>query len=153
MPAVSSPSTVLVTGTPTMIYIADIPLTELTGATGYLASYIVKELLDAGFTVIGTVRRASGGEYLSQMFNERFSFVIVEDMSTPDALTSLMHRVDLVVHTTNPTRFPNRPYDPQLIIRASVQATVNVLNSAAAPGCATIFLPTCQNFHTILTDL
>lgn len=119
---------------------------DLTGATGYIASHIVKAYLDAGFTVIGTVRRAAGGEYLTRLYNERFSFVVVEDLTAPDALTPFMHRIDLLVHTTNPTHFPDRPYDPQLMIDPSVQATVNVLNSAIAPGYVTI-IHLCEAYH------
>lgn len=53
----------------------------ITGASGYIATWIVKEFLDAGFIVRGTVRSTSKGQALKELFKtERFEYVIVEDI-------------------------------------------------------------------------
>lgn len=64
MPAVSAPATVLVTG-----------------ASGFVATHVIKALIDQDFTVRGTVRKASRGEYLKGLFGHKFEYVIVEDMA------------------------------------------------------------------------
>ena len=68
MPSIKAPSLVLVTG-----------------ATGYIAVWIVKYLLDSGYSVRGTARSVGKGEYLTKLFNKevkenRFSISVVEDI-------------------------------------------------------------------------
>ena len=67
MPAVRPPATVLVTG-----------------ASGFIASWVCKALLHAGYGVRGTVRSSSKGDYLKRLFAEigdRFQYVLVKDVS------------------------------------------------------------------------
>lgn len=61
MPAVLPPAKVLVTG-----------------ASGFLAASIIQALVDKNYSVVGTVRKASKGDYLKQKFG--IDYVIVEDM-------------------------------------------------------------------------
>lgn len=67
MPAITPPSTVLVTG-----------------ASGFIAVHTIQSILDKGFHVVGTVRSASKGHYLEKLFGDKypgkFSFAIVEDI-------------------------------------------------------------------------
>ncbi|KAG8928937.1 methylglyoxal reductase (NADPH-dependent) gre2 [Tulasnella sp. 418] len=66
MPAVPPPSKVLVTG-----------------ASGFIAVWIVKTLLERGYSVVGTVRSEGKGDYLKTLFKEhgdKFSYTIVEDI-------------------------------------------------------------------------
>ena len=56
----------------------------VTGANGYIAVWIVKSLLEAGFAVRGTVRSESKAAHIRQLFKpfgNRFESVIVEDMT------------------------------------------------------------------------
>ena len=56
----------------------------VTGASGFIAAWVVKTLLEGGFSVRGTVRSAAKGEYLARIFREhgdRFEYVIVEDIA------------------------------------------------------------------------
>lgn len=67
MPAVSAPATALVTG-----------------ANGYVAAWVVRALLEEGYTVIGTVRSADKGEYLKKVFSsygDKFEIKVVEDIT------------------------------------------------------------------------
>ena len=55
----------------------------VTGATGYIASWVIKTLLDQSYSVRGTVRSRSKGEQLRTVFKEygeKFEFTIVDDM-------------------------------------------------------------------------
>jgi nucleoside-diphosphate-sugar epimerase len=71
MAPISSPSKVLVTG-----------------ASGYIAAWVVKSILDKGHHVIGTVRSPPRGEYLQKLFGDKFSYVIVEDIAkVPEYIT------------------------------------------------------------------
>ncbi|KAF8594883.1 NAD(P)-binding protein [Ceratobasidium sp. AG-I] len=54
-----------------------------TGANGYFAAYAVKDLLDRGYTVVGTVRSAAKGEELKKLhsqYGDRFSYAVVPDI-------------------------------------------------------------------------
>lgn len=56
----------------------------VTGANGYIAVWLVKTLLERGYSVRGTVRAASRGKHLSNLFKEygdKFELVIVEDIT------------------------------------------------------------------------
>jgi nucleoside-diphosphate-sugar epimerase len=56
----------------------------VTGASGFIAAWIVKILLERGFRVWGTVRSVSKGDYLVNLFKahaNRFEYVVVEDIA------------------------------------------------------------------------
>lgn len=56
----------------------------VTGSNGYIAVWVVKNLLEEGFSVRGTVRRESSIPYLKQLFasyGDRFELVIVPDIT------------------------------------------------------------------------
>jgi len=56
----------------------------VTGASGFIATWVVKTLLEKGFSVRGTVRSASKGDYLVRLFRDykdRFEYLIVEDIA------------------------------------------------------------------------
>lgn len=56
----------------------------VSGASGFIACWIVKTLLDKGYAVRGSVRSEKKGEYLKNLFaehGEMFEIVIVEDMA------------------------------------------------------------------------
>lgn len=58
----------------------------VSGANGYIAVWIVRILLERGYSVRGTVRGTSKGEYLKNYFTalgygDKFEYVIVEDIA------------------------------------------------------------------------
>ena len=56
----------------------------VTGANGFVAVWVVQELLEHGFAVRGTVRAESKATYLSDRFEaygDKFEFAIVPDMA------------------------------------------------------------------------
>ncbi|KDQ06901.1 hypothetical protein BOTBODRAFT_232897 [Botryobasidium botryosum FD-172 SS1] len=119
-----------------MMHTIQAPATVLvTGASGYLAASIVKELLDRGYSVRGTVRSAAKGDYLKNLFKAhepRFQYVIVPDMSNAGAYDDAVVGVDAVAHTASPTTMAAR--DPQDVIKPAVAGTVNILESVKKYG-------------------
>ena len=56
----------------------------VTGANGYIAVWVVKHLLDHGFSVRGTVRRDTSIPYLKDLFKayaDKLEFVVVPDIT------------------------------------------------------------------------
>ena len=65
----------------------------VSGASGFIAAWVVSRLLDEGYSVRGTVRSISKGEYLSKLFQSygnKFEYVIVEDVERVSTLSWCM---------------------------------------------------------------
>ncbi|WVF71791.1 hypothetical protein IAT40_006599 [Kwoniella sp. CBS 6097] len=102
----------------------------VTGASGFIASHVAKAFLDDGYNVRGTVRSASKGEYLVNLFKDskgKFEYVIVGDISKEGAFDDAVKGVNGVAHTASPVTFAaERPED---LFEPSVKGTIGVLNS------------------------
>ncbi len=91
MVAISSPAKVLVTG-----------------ANGYLATWVVKKYLEAGYSVRGTVRSSSKSAFLNDRFahyGDRFELAVVEDITKDGAFDEAVKDVDAIAHTASPFHF------------------------------------------------
>lgn len=56
----------------------------VTGANGYIAVWVVRRLLEQGYSVRGTVRSESKGTHLKEIFKEygdKLEIVVVEDIT------------------------------------------------------------------------
>ena len=56
----------------------------VTGANGFIAMWVVKHLLDQGYSVRGTVRSESKAKHVREVFSkygDKFEVVIVEDIT------------------------------------------------------------------------
>jgi len=135
MVAISSPAKVLVTG-----------------ANGYLATWVVKKYLEAGYSVRGTVRSLSRSAFLNDKFShygDRFELVVVEDITKDGAFDEAVQGVDAIAHTASPFHYKSTNPDgmseflwilvlvingyTDLIIPA-VRGTTSILNSALKHG-------------------
>ncbi|KZT51586.1 NAD(P)-binding protein [Calocera cornea HHB12733] len=88
MPAMQAPAKVLITG-----------------ANGFLALYIVKQRLEAGYFVRGTVRSPSKEEWVKNYFSThlgKFEYVLVSDITEEGAFNEAITGLDAVVHTASP---------------------------------------------------
>jgi nucleoside-diphosphate-sugar epimerase len=77
----------------------------VTGANGYLAIWIVKKYLEAGYSVRGTVRSLSKSAFLRDRFSDygdRFELVVVEDIVQDGAFDEAVKGVDAIAHTASP---------------------------------------------------
>lgn len=80
MPAISKGDTVLVTGASGFIavYVA----TCRTTSDADIPSQVVKDLLESGYKVKGTVRSDAKGQYLKDLFKgQPFEYVLVDDIT------------------------------------------------------------------------
>ncbi|KAL1751107.1 hypothetical protein FB107DRAFT_222671 [Schizophyllum commune] len=118
MPVVTAPAKVLVSG-----------------ANGYIAMWVVRTLLEKGYSVRGTVRSSAKGAYLSNYFRsygDKFELAIVDDITKEGAFDEAVKGVDAVEHTASPFHF--RADDPQELIGPAVNGTRSILNSILKNG-------------------
>ncbi|KVH96076.1 NAD-dependent epimerase/dehydratase [Cynara cardunculus var. scolymus] len=95
----------------------------VTGASGFLASWLIKRLLSAGYHVIGTVRDPGNDSKLAHLWNlqgakERLRLVkaeLTEEGSFDDAILGC----EGVFHTASPGE----------ILKPAIDGTLNVLSS------------------------
>jgi nucleoside-diphosphate-sugar epimerase len=127
----------------------------VTGANGYLATWVVKKYLEAGYSVRGAVRSLTKSAFLKDKFaqyGDRFELVVVEDITKDGAFDQAVKDVDAIAHTaspfhynsTNPDGMSNCFWIPILsvidnqtysdLIVPAVQGTTSILNSALKHG-------------------
>ncbi|KAL5504579.1 hypothetical protein ACEPAH_7240 [Sanghuangporus vaninii] len=116
MPAISTPAKVLVTG-----------------ANGFIAAWVVRTLLENGFSVRGTVREESKSTFLRNLLKDdvergTLEFVVVPNMTNTGAFDNAVKGVNAIVHPASPVHF--RADDPNEVIEPAVKGAVGVLESA-----------------------
>jgi hypothetical protein len=80
----------------------------VTGANGYLATWVVKKYLKARFSVRGTVRSLPKSAFLDDKFShygDRFELVVVEDITKDGAFDDAVKGVDTIAHTASPFHY------------------------------------------------
>ncbi|KAK1235164.1 hypothetical protein PQX77_001621 [Marasmius sp. AFHP31] len=119
-------------------------LVLVTGATGFIAAWVVRNLLDRGFHVRGTVRSPSKGQELVTILEKlpgysagseklsKLDFVVVEDIAKEGAFDDAVKGVDAVEHLASP--FHMNADDPNELIEPAVKGTVGVLESVKKYG-------------------
>jgi len=102
----------------------------ITGASGFIASHAIKQLLEKGYKVRGTVRGDAGKyPYLTELpgASERLELVQA-DLLTDGAYDSVVEGCDYVLHTASP--YVVNVKDPQTeLVDPAVKGTTNVLKS------------------------
>lgn len=106
----------------------------VTGANGYVASWIVKKLLDQGLTVHAAVRNPDNDKKIEHLkaaasnSNGEIKF-FSGDLLKPGSYKAAMEGCELIYHTASP--FTTDVKDPKKeLIEPAVEGTANVLNSA-----------------------
>jgi len=106
----------------------------VTGANGYVASWLVKQLLDDGITVHAAVRSPENDKKVGHLKEAAANSsgeikFFKADLLTPGAYKEAMEGCELVYHTASP--FTSNFTDPQKeLIDPAVKGTANVLESA-----------------------
>ena len=106
----------------------------VTGASGYLASWVIKQLLDQGHNVNATVRSLEDDKKVAHLLNMQNEFkgklhLFEADLMLEDSFSLAMNSCDTVIHTASPY-FLDKPKDVyQDMIDPAIKGTQNVLNS------------------------
>lgn len=120
--------------------ITDDDLILVTGASGYIATHIVKQLLDKGYRVRGTVRSLKNEKKvaplrrLADKDKARFEIELVEaDLMDEKSWLAAISGCTYVIHTASP--FPtNIPRDENELIKPAVDGTLNVFRACVQEG-------------------
>ena len=113
-------------------------LVLISGINGYIAAVTAKTLLDAGYSVRGTARKASSTTPLTEgplkSYAESGAFTVVEvpDITLPGAFDAAVEGVTAIAHLASPVSFHFD--DPEPIMKAAVDGTTTILNSALKAG-------------------
>ncbi len=106
----------------------------VTGASGYVASWIVRYLLEDGHTVRGTVRNPDKPEHLHALAEAHPGRLTLHraDLLDEGSYAEAMAGCELVIHTASPFLI-GRVRDPEAqLIRPALEGTRNVLRSVNA---------------------
>ncbi|KAJ6531438.1 hypothetical protein DFH09DRAFT_1183626 [Mycena vulgaris] len=107
----------------------------VSGANGYIAVWVVRTLLEEGFSVRGAVRSIDKGKHLSELFapyGDKFELVVVPDITQEGAFDEAVKGVDAIEHTASPFHF--QADDPAELLEPAIKGTVGILESALKYG-------------------
>ena len=111
----------------------------VTGASGFIAKHIVRELLEKGFEVRGTVRSDKRQAEVEALFPTAELEFVKLDLMADEGWDAALDGVDVLMHTASP--FPSgNPDDPQELIRPAVDGTMRAMKAAHAAGIDRVIL-------------
>ncbi|RMX90014.1 hypothetical protein D0869_00441 [Hortaea werneckii] len=105
----------------------------VTGVTGFIASHVADQLLQAGYHVRGTSRSKDKADWMVQLFSSkygenRFEVYEVPDMMADTAFDESVKGVAGIAHLASILSFSNNPDE---VIPPTVKGTLNILKSAS----------------------
>ncbi|WP_374315869.1 SDR family oxidoreductase [Microbacterium sp.] len=131
----------------------------VTGASGFIAKHIVRELLESDRTVRAAVRSPARRAQLEALFPDAPLEFVTLDLTADEGWDAALVGVDALIHTASP--FPSAPpKDPQDLIRPAVDGTVRALRAAQSAGvtrvvmtstCGAIYKPADQQWSRVKT--
>ncbi|KAK7090236.1 uncharacterized protein [Littorina saxatilis] len=110
----------------------------VTGASGYLAGHVVKQLQEAGHVVRGTVRCVKNADKVKHLYNlcpdAKHKLELVEaDLNKPESWEPAVSGMTYVIHVASPYPLKNPEHEEELI-KPAVEGTLNVLEACAKAG-------------------
>lgn len=87
------------------------------GGTGFVGAWILKILLEQGFTVRAAVRTQAKADYLKNLFGahaNKLEFAFVKDITIPGAFDEAVKDMTGIVHSASPMTNP----DPTVALRS-----------------------------------
>ena len=130
----------------------------VTGASGYIASHIVRELLEAGYTVRGTVRGLGNGKAYPELTSlpgadDRLELVQA-DLLDEGSFDNAVAGCEYVIHTASPFFLETRDAQRDLV-EPALRGTLNVLRACAGAGTVKKVVQTSSGaaiYSTIRSD-
>ena len=106
----------------------------VTGATGYVASWIIKLLVDDGYTVHGTVRSLTNKDKIAHLLeidqSGQGNLKLFEaDLLDEGSFQEAMQNCELVIHTASPFFIQGIKNAQDQLITPALEGTRNVLNT------------------------
>lgn len=105
---------------------------QVTGATGYLGSWVTKLLLDEGYTVRAAVRPGKTQRLHAIFPNAGSNLEAIEIESLTADLSALLQNTGAVIHCASPSYCKGET--GQEIVQGGYHGTLNVVNTAIAAG-------------------
>jgi len=111
----------------------------LTGASGFIAKHILRELLEQGYQVRASVRSDKRKHELEALFPDAALEFATLDLTKDEGWQDALQGCDVLMHTASP--FPlTEPKDPQDLIRPAVDGTLRAMRAAKAAGIERVIL-------------
>jgi dihydroflavonol-4-reductase len=111
----------------------------VTGASGFIAKHIIRELLENDYTVKASVRSQKGREQLEALFPDAQIGFVTLDLLKDDGWAEAFDGVDVLMHTASP--FPQAaPKNPEDLIRPAVDGTLRAMRAAYDGGVRRVVL-------------
>jgi nucleoside-diphosphate-sugar epimerase len=107
-------------------------LVFITGATGFIGSHVVIQILEAGYKVRLSVRKETQIEGLKKLFSKHINkvdFVVIPDLSVSGAFDNALQGVEYVLHIASPMPGKGNDFKKEYLYPA-VHGTTSVLDAA-----------------------
>lgn len=98
----------------------------VTGGTGFVGSYILRELIHQGYTNIHALRRTESDRRLVAEFEDKINWHLV-DLDHVDEVYQAIAHCDSVIHSAGLVSFA--PQDRHQLYQVNVQGTATVVNA------------------------
>ena len=111
----------------------------LTGASGFIAKHILRELLEQGYEVRASVRSDKRKGELEGLFPDAALDFATLDLTRDEGWEDALKGCDVLIHTASP--FPlTEPKDPEDLIRPAVDGTLRAMKAARNAGIKRVIL-------------
>ncbi|KAK6878942.1 putative NADPH-dependent methylglyoxal reductase GRP2 [Candida tropicalis] len=110
----------------------------VSGASGYIAQHIIKQLIEKGYNVVGSVISEAKGQALTRLIGPlHFTFEVVPDITAKAAFAEALQKhqeVRYFIHTATPYQFNPDGGNNEEMLQKAVDATHNTLQSIQYHG-------------------
>lgn len=111
----------------------------VTGASGFIAKHILRELLEKGYDVRASVRSDKRMDELKGLFPDATLEFATLNLTRDEGWQDALQGCDVLMHTASP--FPaGEPKDPQELIRPAVDGTLRAMRAAKDAGIKRVIL-------------
>ncbi|KAF5380241.1 hypothetical protein D9757_008204 [Collybiopsis confluens] len=111
----------------------------LTGASGFLGSHILVQLLEKGFRVRAAVRKNKAAQFTLNYnrFGEQLEVIPITDIAT-DQVPESLKNVKALIHTAAP--LPTRVADVEEQLKGAIEGALNIIRQAERAGVRRIVM-------------